>query len=95
VLIKGTRICLTEVRGEDSETMYRWINDAETVRFNAPYLPVSWSGGGVSRITGTISGVLPSPWHRNAYSASLITHSDSLAARDQNSRNRSHPSMAL
>lgn len=23
--------------------MYRWINDAETVRFNAPYKPVTWS----------------------------------------------------
>lgn len=54
--IKGTRrknrkfvrmseaphIELTEVRREDSETMYRWINEAETVRFNAPYRPVTW-----------------------------------------------------
>jgi RimJ/RimL family protein N-acetyltransferase len=45
-LIKGTRICLTEVRREDSETMYRWINDAETVRYNAPYSPVSWANHG-------------------------------------------------
>ncbi len=41
-MIKGKSICLTEVRREDSETMHRWINDAETVRFNAPYTPVPW-----------------------------------------------------
>ena len=66
MLIKGTRICLTEVRGEDSETMYRWINDAETVRFNAPYLPVSWAnhsawfdglGKNPSRVVLAIRGI--------------------------------------
>ena len=43
-MLKGNAVHLTEVRREDSEIMYRWINDAETVRFNAPYLPVTWSG---------------------------------------------------
>lgn len=39
---EGKRVCLTEVRREDSETLFRWINDPDTVRFNAPYAPVPW-----------------------------------------------------
>jgi RimJ/RimL family protein N-acetyltransferase len=42
-MLKGKLICLTEVRRDDTETLYRWINDAETVRFNAPWRPVPWA----------------------------------------------------
>jgi len=41
-MIKSDGIVMTEVRREDSEALYRWINDAETVRFNAPWRPVPW-----------------------------------------------------
>ncbi len=40
---EGKRVCLTEVRPQDSETLFRWINDPDTVRFNAPYAPVPWA----------------------------------------------------
>src|SRR5262245_55030807 len=50
------------------------------------------TGGGPSRMTGTMSGPPEGSldWRARAYSASLITHSERLAALDQNSRNRSH-----
>jgi RimJ/RimL family protein N-acetyltransferase len=35
-------VTLSSIRSEDSETMFRWINDPETVRFNAPFKPVHW-----------------------------------------------------
>ena len=38
------RVRLTSIRPEDSETLFRWINDPETVRFNAAYKPVHWTG---------------------------------------------------
>jgi len=41
LLLKGQQICLTEIRLEDSDTMFRWINDADTVRFSAPFAPVT------------------------------------------------------
>lgn len=41
-MLKGELVTLTEVRREDSEHMYRWINTSETMRFNAPYRPLSW-----------------------------------------------------
>jgi UDP-4-amino-4,6-dideoxy-N-acetyl-beta-L-altrosamine N-acetyltransferase len=37
------RVCLSSIRPEDSEVLFRWINDPETVRFNAPYKPVHWA----------------------------------------------------
>lgn len=39
-MIKGNKIALTGIRHEDSNVMYGWINDPETVRFNAPYFPI-------------------------------------------------------
>ena len=36
------RVALTSIGADDSETLFRWINDPETVRFNAPYRPVHW-----------------------------------------------------
>ena len=39
-MLKGQTVALTELRHEDSETLFRWINDPETVRFNAAYAPV-------------------------------------------------------
>ncbi|MBR1156120.1 GNAT family N-acetyltransferase [Bradyrhizobium sp. JYMT SZCCT0428] len=39
-MLKGQKIVLTELRHEDSETLFGWINDPETVRFNAPFIPV-------------------------------------------------------
>lgn len=35
------KVVLTEMRPQDSDTLFGWINDAPTVRFNAPYAPVS------------------------------------------------------
>ncbi|WP_324617341.1 GNAT family N-acetyltransferase [Microvirga alba] len=41
-MLKGENVVLTEIRPDDSETLYRWINDAEAVRLNAPYGPVAY-----------------------------------------------------
>lgn len=43
-MLTGTRIALTELRRSDSETLFTWINDPETVRFNAPYTPIHEPG---------------------------------------------------
>jgi UDP-4-amino-4,6-dideoxy-N-acetyl-beta-L-altrosamine N-acetyltransferase len=40
----NTRVSLSSIRPEDSRTLFRWINDPETVRFNAAYRPVHWAG---------------------------------------------------
>jgi RimJ/RimL family protein N-acetyltransferase len=37
------RVSLSSIRPEDSEILFRWINDPETVRLNAPYKPVHWA----------------------------------------------------
>jgi UDP-4-amino-4,6-dideoxy-N-acetyl-beta-L-altrosamine N-acetyltransferase len=34
---------LTSIRAEDAGTLFQWINDPETVRYNAPYKPVHWA----------------------------------------------------
>ena len=39
-MIKGSIIALAALRREDSEFLYNWINDPETVRLNAPFSPV-------------------------------------------------------
>lgn len=36
-------VVLTEIRPGDSEQMFAWINDPETVHYNAPYKPISWA----------------------------------------------------
>ncbi|MBV8271302.1 MAG: GNAT family N-acetyltransferase [Cupriavidus sp.] len=41
-MLRGEHVELTEIRPEDKEALFRWINDAETVRFNAAYRPVDW-----------------------------------------------------
>lgn len=43
-MIKGSKVALTELFREDSERLFKWINDPETVRFNAPFTPVHESG---------------------------------------------------
>ena len=43
-MLTGTRIALTELRRTDLETLFAWINDPDTVRFNAPYSPVHEPG---------------------------------------------------
>lgn len=43
-MITGEKVALTELRRSDSETLFRWINDPEIVRFNAAYAPVHESG---------------------------------------------------
>jgi RimJ/RimL family protein N-acetyltransferase len=39
-MIKGEKIFLCELRCDDANVLFRWINDPETVRFNAPFAPV-------------------------------------------------------
>jgi UDP-4-amino-4,6-dideoxy-N-acetyl-beta-L-altrosamine N-acetyltransferase len=36
------QVTLSSIRVDDSETLFQWINDPETVRHNAPYRPVHW-----------------------------------------------------
>jgi RimJ/RimL family protein N-acetyltransferase len=43
-MLIGARIALTELRRTDLETLFAWINDPDTVRFNAPYSPVHETG---------------------------------------------------
>jgi len=43
-MLKATSVQLTGLRPEDSNILYGWIDDAETVRFNAPYKPVDRAG---------------------------------------------------
>jgi RimJ/RimL family protein N-acetyltransferase len=43
-MLIGTKIALTELRRTDSETLFAWINDPDSVRFNAPYSPVHETG---------------------------------------------------
>jgi RimJ/RimL family protein N-acetyltransferase len=39
-MLKGDAVALTELRMEDSETLFHWINDPDVVRFNAPFSPI-------------------------------------------------------
>lgn len=39
-MLRGKLVELTELRAHDRDVMFRWINDPETVRFNAPFSPV-------------------------------------------------------
>jgi RimJ/RimL family protein N-acetyltransferase len=41
-MLKGDAITLTSIGPDDSEALYRWINDPELVRHNAPYAPVHY-----------------------------------------------------
>jgi RimJ/RimL family protein N-acetyltransferase len=39
-MLKGDAVALTELRDEDSEILFGWINDPDIVCFNAPFAPV-------------------------------------------------------
>jgi RimJ/RimL family protein N-acetyltransferase len=39
-MLRGSRVALGPLRPEDSEPMFRWINDRELVQLNAPFKPV-------------------------------------------------------
>jgi RimJ/RimL family protein N-acetyltransferase len=39
-MLKGDAVELTELRTEDSEVLFRWINNPDVVRFNAPFAPI-------------------------------------------------------
>jgi RimJ/RimL family protein N-acetyltransferase len=39
-MLKGDAVALTELRAQDSEILFRWINDPDVVRFNAPFAPI-------------------------------------------------------
>ncbi|CAN0618912.1 GNAT family N-acetyltransferase [Burkholderia multivorans] len=41
-MLRGAKVILTEIRPDDKDALFRWINDSETVRLNAPYHPVDW-----------------------------------------------------
>jgi RimJ/RimL family protein N-acetyltransferase len=41
-MLRGAKVVLTEIRPTDKDALFRWINDAETVRLNAPYRPIEW-----------------------------------------------------
>lgn len=59
-MLAGTRIALTELRKEDAEPLFGWINDPQTVRFNAPYAPVHEPGhlAWLERVTGDAGRVI-------------------------------------
>jgi RimJ/RimL family protein N-acetyltransferase len=40
-VLRGDRVVLTELRDEDSDALFRWINDRELVLLSAPFAPVS------------------------------------------------------
>jgi RimJ/RimL family protein N-acetyltransferase len=40
-VLRGERIMLSPLRDEDSELLFRWINDRELVLLNAPFSPVA------------------------------------------------------
>jgi UDP-4-amino-4,6-dideoxy-N-acetyl-beta-L-altrosamine N-acetyltransferase len=42
-VIRMSSVTLSSIHADDSEILFRWINDPETVRFNAPYRPVHWA----------------------------------------------------
>jgi RimJ/RimL family protein N-acetyltransferase len=42
-MLKGSAVRLTEILPVDSDILYGWINDAEAVRFNAPFAPITRS----------------------------------------------------
>lgn len=41
-MLRGAKVVLTEFLLTDKDAPFRWINDAETVRLNAPYRLVEW-----------------------------------------------------
>lgn len=42
-MLRGAKVVLTEIRPADRDVLFCWINNAETVRLNAPYRPVDWT----------------------------------------------------
>lgn len=43
-MLRGENVVLGPLRSEDSDKLFNWINDPDTVRYNAPYRPVSIEG---------------------------------------------------
>jgi RimJ/RimL family protein N-acetyltransferase len=41
-MLNGKQVILTSLRPGDSETLFKWINDPELVRNNAPFAPVHY-----------------------------------------------------
>lgn len=39
-MLRGERIALAPIRDEDSQTLFRWINERDEVLLSAPYKPV-------------------------------------------------------
>lgn len=42
-MLAGKRVCLTEIREQDNQSLYEWINLSETVHYNSPWKPVTYS----------------------------------------------------
>lgn len=45
-MLKGETVVLTGFREADREPLFAWMKDPGTVRFNAPYIPLSWAAHG-------------------------------------------------
>ncbi|MGY4178318.1 RimJ/RimL family protein N-acetyltransferase [Bradyrhizobium sp. USDA 4518] len=66
-MIKGQIIALTEIHDEDSLQLFLWINDPDTVRFNAPFAPVheavheSWLKSVAASTTKIVFGIRALP----------------------------------
>jgi RimJ/RimL family protein N-acetyltransferase len=41
-MLKGENVVVTHLREEDRVALFVWMNDAGTVRFNAPWSPLDW-----------------------------------------------------
>ena len=41
-MLRGDQIVLTSLNEADRETLFAWMTDADTVRLNAPYVPLDW-----------------------------------------------------
>lgn len=41
-MLVETKVKLSPILKEDAPILFKWINDAETVRFNNTYKPISW-----------------------------------------------------
>jgi len=40
-MLKGSKVYLSPIQEKDLPTLFSWINDRETVLYNAPYQPIS------------------------------------------------------
>jgi RimJ/RimL family protein N-acetyltransferase len=42
-MLHSEGVVLTELREADRQTLFEWVNEAASVRFNAAFTPVSWA----------------------------------------------------